>query len=128
MIPPRIAWLDGTLAVYPKLVFRQLLDIVCGSAGIVSEERATAQGEGACCFVKTESQALEENLEYVSFEEIQAQEDLKREQAQVLVNEEVSTPVSVLPGLPEGYVAPQDRVYEEENVNDEQINDLQGLF
>ena len=67
--------------------------------------------------VKTESQALEEGLEYVSFEEIQAEEDAKREQAQAQIVEEQSTPISVLPGLPEGYVAPQDRVYEEETAN-----------
>ena len=70
--------------------------------------------------VKTESQALEENLEFTSFEEIQAAEDLKREQAQALVSEEQATPISVLPGLPEGYVAPQDRVYEEETSNDDE--------
>ena len=63
--------------------------------------------------VKTESQALEEGLEFTSYEEIQAIEDAKREQAQAVV-EEQATPISVLPGLPEGYVAPQDRVYEEE--------------
>ena len=67
--------------------------------------------------VKTESQALEDGLEYVSFEEIQAEEDAKREQAQAQIIEEQSTPISVLPGLPEGYVAPQDRVYEEETAN-----------
>ena len=70
--------------------------------------------------VKTETQAIEEGLEYVSFEEIQAAEDAKRAQAQILVAEEQATPISVLPGLPEGYVAPQDRVYEEENVNDDE--------
>ena len=69
--------------------------------------------------VKTESQALEENLEYTLFEEIQALEDAKREQAQAVV-EEQATPISVLPGLPEGYVAPQDRVYEEESSNDDE--------
>lgn len=71
--------------------------------------------------VKTESQALEEGLEYTSIEEIQALEDAKREQAQILVaQEEQKTPISVLPGLPEGYVAPQDRVYEEESSNDDE--------
>ena len=69
--------------------------------------------------VKTESQALEDGLEYTSFEEIQAVEDAKREQAQAVVEEQV-TPISVLPGLPEGYVAPQDRVYEEETANDDE--------
>ena len=70
--------------------------------------------------VKTETQAIEEGLEYTSFEEIQALEAAKREQAQVHVNEEQATPISVLPGLPEGYVAPQDRVYAEESANDDE--------
>lgn len=71
--------------------------------------------------VKTESQALEDNLEYTSFEEVQALEDAKREQAQIRVaQEEQNTPISVLPGLPEGYVAPQDRVYEEESDDDDE--------
>ncbi len=71
--------------------------------------------------VKTESQALEDNLEYTSFEEVQALEDAKREQAQIRVaQEEQNTPISVLPGLPEGYVAPQDRVYEEETDDDDE--------
>ena len=69
--------------------------------------------------VKTESAAIEEGLEYTSFEEIQAVEDAKREQAKAIV-EEQATPISVLPGLPEGYVAPQDRVYEEETSNDDE--------
>ena len=74
--------------------------------------------------VKTESQAIEDNLEYVSFEEIQAEEDAKREQAQAQIIEEQSTPISVLPGLPEGYVAPQDRVYEEEAASgDEELTE-----
>ncbi len=70
--------------------------------------------------VKTETQAVEEGLEYVSFEEIQAVEDAKKEQAQIRIAQEEATPISVLPGLPEGYVAPQDRVYEEESVNDDE--------
>ena len=70
--------------------------------------------------VKTETQAIEEGLEYTSFEEIQALEAAKREQAQVRVSEEQATPISVLPGLPEGYVAPQDRVYAEESANDDE--------
>ena len=65
--------------------------------------------------VKTESQALEEGLEYVSFEEIQASEEAKREQAQLFANTESAQTTDILPGMPEGYVAPQDRVYEEEN-------------
>ena len=68
--------------------------------------------------VKTESQALEEGLEYVSFEEIQASEDAKRAQAQLNASVETVNVSDILPGMPEGYVAPQDRVYEEENEQD----------
>ena len=70
--------------------------------------------------VKTETQAVEEGLEYTSFEEIQAVEDAKKEEAQIRIAQEEATPISVLPGLPEGYVAPQDRVYEEESANDDE--------
>ena len=69
--------------------------------------------------VKTETQAIEEGLDYVSFEEIQAEEEKKRENARIMSASE-STPVNdILPGMPEGYVAPQDRVYEEESVSDD---------
>ena len=69
--------------------------------------------------VKTESQALEEGLEYVSFEEIQAEEEKKREAAKMMSTSETTTVNDVLPGMPEGYVAPQDRVYEEETTSDD---------
>ncbi len=69
--------------------------------------------------VKTETQAIEEGLDYVSFEEIQAEEEKKRENARIMSASE-STPVNdILPGMPEGYVAPQDRVYEEETTSDD---------
>ena len=68
--------------------------------------------------VKTRTAAIEEGLEYVSLEEVQAIEDEKRQEEILKASEEVSTPVSVIPGLPEGYVAPQDRVYEEEASDD----------
>ena len=56
--------------------------------------------------VKTESQASEEGLSYVSIIELEAQE--------------AETVSDVLRGLPEGYVAPQDRVYDEEATEDEE--------
>ena len=69
--------------------------------------------------VKTETQALEEGFEYVSFEEIQAEEEKKKETARIMSAIE-TTPVSdILPGMPEGYVAPQDRVYEEESTSED---------
>jgi len=71
--------------------------------------------------VKTESQALEEGLQFVSFEEIQAKENEKREQEQAELLKQAISPETILPGLPEGYVAPQDRVYEENN--DEELTE-----
>ena len=66
--------------------------------------------------VKTESQALEEGLEYVSLEEATAEENARKAEQILLqkATQEESAQPSVLRGLPEGYVAPQDRVYEEE--------------
>lgn len=69
--------------------------------------------------IKTETVAAEEGIEYQSFEELQALDaELKSKAAyeklaaQYRQSEEK---VDVLPGLPEGYVAPQARVYKEEN-------------
>lgn len=69
--------------------------------------------------IKIESEASEEGLTYTSFEELQAEEveeriqkadlELQRKEA------DESSSDDVLPGLPEGYVAPQARVYEEES-------------
>ena len=76
--------------------------------------------------VKTESQAIEEGLEYTSYNEIQALEDSKKAalQAEAAIKEEQKG-LEVLRGLPEGYVAPQDRVYDDEvnNVGEEEINE-----
>ena len=69
--------------------------------------------------VKTETQAIEEGFEYVSFEEIQAEEEKKKEAARILSAIETTPVNDILPGMPEGYVAPQDRVYEEETSSDD---------
>ena len=65
--------------------------------------------------VKTETMAAEEGLEYISLEEATAEENAKKAEQILLkkANEENAQP-NILRGLPEGYVAPQDRVYEEE--------------
>ena len=67
--------------------------------------------------VKTESQALEEGFEYQSYEELQSVElELKAKALQEARLQAYSKMMGteVLPGLPEGYVAPQQRVYEDE--------------
>ena len=71
--------------------------------------------------VKTETMAAEEGLEYISLEEATAEENAKKAEQILLkkANEENAAQPSVLRGLPEGYVAPQDRVYEEEATADD---------
>ncbi len=68
--------------------------------------------------VKTEAQAIEEGLEYTSYNEVQALEETKKAalRAEAAVQEEIKEQ-EVLRGLPEGYVAPQDRVYDDETAN-----------
>lgn len=70
--------------------------------------------------IKTEEEALDEGIEYKTFEEIQAEEIALKAQrireAQLKTIEE--SDVSSLPGLPEDYVAPLDRVYDEETDED----------
>lgn len=60
--------------------------------------------------IMTEEQASEANLAFQSFEEIQAL-DLQNRAKKVEKEQEKD---KILPTLPEGYVAPQERVYEEE--------------
>lgn len=62
--------------------------------------------------VKTETQALEDNINYLSYEEVQA-EDIKSQNE--LLKKELADFGTILPTLPDGYVAPQERVYEDES-------------
>ena len=68
--------------------------------------------------VKTETQALDENLEYVSIAELEALEEARKAEQKAIIAQEKETVNDVLRGLPEGYVAPQDRVYDDENNNE----------
>ena len=70
--------------------------------------------------VKTESQALEEGLEYVSYNEIQLEEEAKKAALQAAAIKEENKELEVLRGLPEGYVAPQDRVYDDDNSSEDE--------
>lgn len=81
--------------------------------------RLAAKLTGIKIDIKLESDAVEEGFEYKSFEQVQAEEVEKRNQAILLAQQEAlrkasEQKVDVLPTLPEGYVAPQQRVYEEE--------------
>ena len=68
--------------------------------------------------VVTESDALEKGLEYMSFDEVQ--DKALREKAELMRQEQLKKyeEENVLPGIPEGYVAPSQRVYEDEASND----------
>ena len=79
--------------------------------------------------VKTETMAAEEGLEYISLEEATAEENAKKAEQILLkkANEENAAQPSVLRGLPEGYVAPQDRVYEEEATADDNADLTEAL-
>lgn len=76
--------------------------------------------------IKTETDALENGLEYHSYEELQASEIERKKQllAEMKAKQAEVPPTSgdILPGLPEGYVAPQARVYEDER------NDFDATF
>ena len=67
--------------------------------------------------IKTETEAQENGLEFTSFDEIAALALAeKAERIAELQREELVYPAGVnIPGLPEGYVAPQERKYEEES-------------
>ena len=65
--------------------------------------------------VKTETQASEEGLEYTSIVELEALEDARKAEARAQIATENEAVNNVLRGLPEGYVAPQDRVYDEDS-------------
>lgn len=69
--------------------------------------------------IKTESDALEQGIAYKTFEELQALDlEIKAralQEARIAAIASSASNADVLPGLPEGYIAPQQRVYEEES-------------
>ena len=93
------------------------LSLAIGKRGV--NARLAVKLTGFNIDIKEESEAHELGLEYQSFEELSAL-DLEA-RAQKVAEAQRQTLVyqgdysSVLPGLPEGYVAPQERKYEEES-------------
>ena len=90
------------------------LSLAIGRRGV--NARLAVRLTGYNIDIKTETEALEEGFEYQSFEELQSKEEEARAQK---LEEERKASVAlhageVLPGMPEGYVAPQARVYEDE--------------
>ena len=90
------------------------LSLAIGRKGV--NARLAVRLTGYKIDIKTETDALNEGFEFQSLEEIQA---IELEKAEKLAAEKaVATHTGeVLPGLPEGYVAPQQRVYADEEDN-----------
>ncbi|MDY4849134.1 MAG: hypothetical protein SO176_02615 [Bacilli bacterium] len=83
--------------------------------------RLAAKLTGYKIDIDTESEALDAQLEYVSLEALQSQDaEYRALKARTATSNKEKEVISVLPGLPEGYVAPQERTYED---NDE-VTDL----
>ena len=89
------------------------LSLAIGKKGV--NARLAVRLTGINIDVKTETEAIEEEFAYQSLEELQAEEDALRaqkieEQRQLVASHEGET----IQGIPEGYVAPQERVYADE--------------
>ena len=73
--------------------------------------------------VKVESAAIEAGLEYMSYEEAKAiQETLDAEHKAEMLSKQEEEVITSIPGVPDGYVAPQARVY------DDEANDLDAAL
>ena len=103
------------------------LSLAIGRKGV--NARLAVKLTGYHIDIKIESEAAEEGLEYQSFEELSAI-DLEERAAKVAEAQRQTLVyqgdyASTLPGLPEGYVAPQERKYESEtNDFDEALEEV----
>ena len=90
------------------------LSLAIGKRGV--NARLAVRLTGYNIDIKTETDALNEGFEFISFEELQAaeQEEINRRAEEARAAAASAHAGEILPGLPEGYVAPQERVYEEE--------------
>ncbi|NLB48628.1 MAG: transcription termination/antitermination protein NusA [Erysipelotrichia bacterium] len=61
----------------------------------------------------TESDALESGLVYQTYEDVVAEESERLATVKAQLTSETEEVINVLTGLPEGYIAPQDRIYKE---------------
>ena len=100
------------------------LSLAIGRKGV--NARLAVKLTGYKIDIKTESEAFEEGLEFVSYEELAAKELENKEKAIMEARAQAyeNSNAGVLPGIPEGYIAPQERVYEEEK-NDELVEALE---
>ena len=91
------------------------LSLAIGRKGV--NARLAVKLTGYNIDIKTESEALESGLEFTSIEEVNAIElENRANKVAQAQRESLVYPSDIaLPGLPEGYVAPQARKYEEES-------------
>lgn len=103
------------------------LSLAIGRKGV--NARLAVKLTGYHIDIKVETEALEQGLEYQSFEELSAQ-DMEEHAKKVAEAQKQSLVYQgeysgALPGLPEGYVAPQERKYEtESNDFDETLEEV----
>lgn len=114
--------LDKDAKTATAIVKDDSLSLAIGRRGV--NARLAVKLTGYNIDIKTESEAIEAGLTYQSYEELNALETEARnkkamELAAIAHNQLME---NVLPGLPKGYVAPQERVYEDEN--DEEVNEV----
>ena len=96
------------------------LSLAIGKKGV--NARLAVRLTGYNIDIKTETQAEEEGIEFVTFEELQAQDaELKSKKAYEKLAAQYQSSQESSNELPklEGYVAPQERVYSEEDSNEE---------
>ena len=118
--PARVAGIkmndDPEVKECTAIVKDDSLSLAIGKKGV--NVRLAVNLTGYKIDIKTESEAEEEGFTYTTTEELQSlAASIKAEKISELQKKELakqSTQTSVLPGLPEGYVAPQQRVYEAE--------------
>jgi len=99
------------------------LSLAIGKKGV--NARLAVKLTGYNIDIKTETEALESGLEYLSFEDLQAEEAEERNKALQearFAQYEQQKVAEILPGMPSGYVAPMERKYDDEA---EESNDLE---
>ena len=124
--PARIAGImmddDPEIKECTAIVKDDSLSLAIGKKGV--NVRLAVNLTGYKIDILTETEAQEEGFTYTSFEDLQARAAaLKAEKITALQQEELlriseQQANGVLPGLPEGYIAPQERVYTNDAPND----------
>ena len=118
--PARVAGIkmndDPEVKECTAIVKDDSLSLAIGKKGV--NVRLAVNLTGYKIDIKTETEAEEQGFEYTTTEELQSlAASIKAEKISELQKKEfakASSASSVLPGLPEGYVAPQQRIYEAE--------------